>query len=89
MDIVVIFMLIATVTPFIFINLKKTTFAIIQTILLVGMWVYYFQVLFIETPAMFSFSWMMFYSSLIVSEVAWVMMIIHMGKSPAKYWKNY
>lgn len=89
MSIVLMFMLIATVTPFVFIHLKKTTFAIVQTILLVGMWLYFFNTVFVTAPAPFSFSWIMFYLSLIVSEVAWVMLIIHMVNSPAKHRRSY
>ncbi|MFD2923961.1 hypothetical protein [Halobacillus naozhouensis] len=89
MDMVLIFLLLATVAPFMFMNLKKVTLAVIQTILLVGMWVYYFQALFVEAPAVLSFPWLMFYLGLILSEVAWVMMIINVVHSTTEYRKNY
>lgn len=89
MDIVLIFLLLATVAPFMFMNLKRMTLAVIQTILLVGMWVYYFQALFVEAPAVLSFPWLTFYLGFILSEVAWVMMIINIVHSTAEYHKNY
>lgn len=76
MGIILMFMLLSTVTPFLFLKLKKPAFAIAQTVLLVGMWVYYFQVLFYTTPIALSPTWAMFYLGLVGAEVAWVMFII-------------
>ncbi|WP_100011213.1 hypothetical protein [Lentibacillus sediminis] len=76
MGVTLMFMLLATLTPFLFIRLGKRLYAIIQSVLLVGMWLYFFAVMFQTPPAPFSFSWTMFYASLIVAEVAWVMFII-------------
>ncbi|TGB04853.1 hypothetical protein [Halobacillus salinus] len=80
MGIMLMFMLLSTVAPFLFLQLKKPSFAVAQTVLLVGMWVYYFQVLFYTTPAAFSPTWGMFYLGLVGAEVAWVMFIIAMVK---------
>lgn len=76
MDIILVFMVLATMTPFLFIRVGKRLYAVIQSFLLVGMWIYYFSAMFQTTPSAFSFSWTMFYASLIVAEVAWVMFII-------------
>ncbi|WP_079528871.1 MULTISPECIES: hypothetical protein [Halobacillus] len=84
MGIVLMFLLIATVAPFVFIHLKRTKLAITQTILLVGMWVYFFETMFISAPSAFSITWSMFYLSLIVAEVAWVMFIIHVANTHEK-----
>ncbi|UOR10930.1 hypothetical protein [Halobacillus amylolyticus] len=89
MGIVLMFLLIATVAPFVFIHLKKTKLAIVQTILLVGMWLYFFEAMFIVAPAAFSIPWVMFYLSLVVSEIAWIMFVIHVANSHAKYQASY
>lgn len=91
MTIVLMFMLAATATPFIFIHLQKTTLSIAQTVLLVGMWLYFFEAVFNVAPAPFSLLWSLFYVSLIVSESAWVMLIIDMVKSTTKtkHWSSY
>ncbi|UOQ95357.1 hypothetical protein MUO14_10730 [Halobacillus shinanisalinarum] len=89
MGIVLMFLLIATVAPFVFIHLKKTKLAIAQTILLVGMWLYFFEAMFMVAPTAFSITWVMFYLSLVVAEVAWVMFIIHVANSQAKYQESY
>lgn len=88
MGIAVMFMLLATLTPFLFIHLRRKVLAVVQTVLLVGMWVYFIGAMFQTAPAAFSITWSMFYLSLILAEVAWVMFIIHMVKQPATS-KNY
>ena len=75
------FMLLASVTPFIFVQMKKLSLAIAQTVLLVGMWLYYFAAVFQTAPAAFSITWTTFYLSLLLAEVAWVMFIIAAVKS--------
>ncbi|TFJ91779.1 hypothetical protein [Lentibacillus salicampi] len=85
MGITLMFMVLGTVTPFIFLYLKKKSLAIVQTILLIGMWLYFFQVMFTAVPAVFSITWMMFYASLIMSAVGWVMLIIDMVNISEKH----
>lgn len=82
MGIIVMFMLLATLTPFLFIQSNKKKLAVVQTVMLVGMWLYYFEAQFQVAPAAFSITWSMFYLSLILAEVAWVMFIIRMVKMP-------
>ncbi|GAB3062523.1 hypothetical protein [Virgibacillus ainsalahensis] len=77
MGVTIMFMVLATLTPFLFLRLNKKLYAVIQSILLVGMWLYFFAVMFQTPPAPFSISWIMFYLSLIVAEVAWIMFIIY------------
>ncbi|UJL45855.1 hypothetical protein KFZ58_15950 [Virgibacillus sp. NKC19-16] len=77
MSITIMFMVLATLTPFLFLRLNKKLYALIQSVLLVGMWLYFFAVMFQTPPDPFSISWIMFYLSLIVAEVAWVMFIIY------------
>ncbi|WP_404452191.1 hypothetical protein LG329_17835 [Virgibacillus necropolis] len=90
MGIIVIFMLLATLTPFLFIQSNKKTLAVVQTVLLVGMWLYYIEAQFQTAPAAFSVTWFMFYLSLILSEVAWIMFIINMfTKTETKTKTNY
>lgn len=85
MGISVMFMLLATLTPFLFIHMKRKVLAVVQAVLLVGMWIYFLELMFQTAPATFSIVWVMFYMSLIIAEVAWVMFIIHMVKSPAPF----
>ncbi|WP_246364123.1 hypothetical protein [Halobacillus locisalis] len=73
---IVVFLLLATVAPFLFIITKKTALAVVQSILLIGMWLYFFQVTMYTDPGAFSITWSMFYLSLIGAHVAWVMFII-------------
>ncbi|SFB22104.1 hypothetical protein SAMN04488072_11062 [Lentibacillus halodurans] len=89
MGVTLMFMLLATVTPFIFVQLKKKTLALIQSILLAGMWIYFIQVMFIAVPAAFSITWIMLYASLIVAEVAWVMFIIKIVNTSEKFKESY
>lgn len=89
MGISVMFMLLATLTPFLFIHMKKKILAVVQAVLLVGMWIYFLELMFQTAPAAFSIVWSMFYLSMIIAEVAWVMFIIHMVKLPSVYKKNY
>lgn len=88
MGIAVMFLLLATLTPFLFIHLKKKVLAVVQSVLLVGMWLYFLEIMFQTAPAAFSLTWSAFYLSLIIAEVAWVMFIIHMVKQPLIH-KNY
>ncbi|KHE72393.1 hypothetical protein [Halobacillus sp. BBL2006] len=81
MGIAVLFLVLATVTPFLFMQMKKPALAAVQSVLLVGMWVYFFQVLYFTTPAAFSITWSTYYLSLVMAEVAWVMFVIAMVKS--------
>ncbi|ASK63839.1 hypothetical protein CFK37_17575 [Virgibacillus phasianinus] len=83
MGIIVMFMLLATLTPFLFLHSKKKVMAIVQSVLLVGMWLYYIQAQFFIAPGTFSVTWIMFYASLVLAEVAWVMFIIATVKTPA------
>ncbi|MFB4167214.1 hypothetical protein [Virgibacillus sp. JSM 102003] len=76
MGIIVMFMLLATITPFLFIRLNKIIPAILQGILVIGMWFYYIEAAFNVAPGAFSFLWIVFYGSLLLAEVAWVMFII-------------
>ncbi|HLR63227.1 MAG TPA: hypothetical protein VK097_12415 [Lentibacillus sp.] len=85
MGITLMFMVLGTVTPFIFLYLKKKSLAIVQTVLLIGMWLYFIQVMFIAVPAVFSITWMMFYASLIMSAVGWILFIIDMVNTSEKY----
>ncbi|MFC2946850.1 hypothetical protein [Virgibacillus sediminis] len=77
MGITVMFMILGTVTPFIFLHVRRILLAVIQSILLVGMWFYFIRVMFIQAPAFFSITWIMFYASLLLSAVGWVLFIIH------------
>ncbi|MEN1967173.1 hypothetical protein WMZ97_03745 [Lentibacillus sp. N15] len=76
MGIIVMFMVLATLTPFLFIHLKKKMLAVVQTVMIVGMWVYYYEALFHTAPHAFSIMWIMFYLSMIIAEVAWVLFLI-------------
>ncbi|MFG6117504.1 hypothetical protein ACGTN9_20320 [Halobacillus sp. MO56] len=89
MGIILMFMLLASVTPFLFLQLKKTIFALVQTILLVGMWLYFIEVVFQTAPAAFSIPWMMFYASLFVAEVGWVMFIIRLIKTSSTVQESF
>ncbi|ALX48850.1 hypothetical protein [Lentibacillus amyloliquefaciens] len=86
MGITLMFMVLGTATPFIFLYLKNKPLAIVQSILLAGMWLYFIQVMFLGVvPAVFSITWIMFYTSLIMSAVGWVMFIINMVNMSEKY----
>ncbi|WP_430786545.1 hypothetical protein VBD025_14095 [Virgibacillus flavescens] len=87
MGIALMFMLLATITPYLFILLKKKVFAIVQSVSLVGMWIYFLEVMFQSAPAAFSITWSMFYLSLVLAEVAWVMFIIQ--RLPATFKQKY
>lgn len=89
MGIILMFMLLASITPFLFLQLKKTVLALVQTILLVGMWLYFFEAVFQTAPAAFSISWLMFYASLFAAEVAWVMFIIRLVKTSGVAQESY
>ncbi|HET7628170.1 MAG TPA: hypothetical protein VFK44_07255 [Bacillales bacterium] len=82
MDMAIIFMLVASAAPFVFIHLKKYVFAAAQVLLLIGMWMYFFAGLNPETlPAPFSVLWFSFYGSLVLSEIGYVMFVIYLGKT--------
>ncbi|MEW9677946.1 hypothetical protein ABRT01_17635 [Lentibacillus sp. L22] len=81
MGIIVMFMVLATLTPFLFIHLNKKILAVVQTVMIIGMWLYYFEALFHTAPPAFSIMWIMFYLSMILAEVAWVMFIIRVVKT--------
>ncbi|GGB57113.1 hypothetical protein F3157_13735 [Virgibacillus dakarensis] len=81
MGIIVMFMLLATLTPFLFIHLHRKILAVVQTVMLVGMWLYYIEAQFHTAPIAFSIMWIMFYVSMILAEVAWVMFIIRIVKT--------
>ncbi|MFC4559409.1 hypothetical protein ACFO3D_14520 [Virgibacillus kekensis] len=80
MGITVMFIILSTVTPFIFLFLKKRFLAVLQSVLLIGMWLYFVQIMFIEVTALFSMTWIMFYASLLLSVVGWVLLIIDLVK---------
>ncbi|SFE90031.1 hypothetical protein [Alteribacillus iranensis] len=89
MGVTLIFMLLATLTPFLFVQMKKQGFAIAHTVLLIGMWIYFFESVFHTAPALFSVTAIMFYLSLIAAEVGWVMFILRLVKPQGKYQKSY
>ncbi|MCP3033470.1 hypothetical protein LF817_19280 [Halobacillus sp. A1] len=90
MDIVMVFLLLSTVTPFLFIKLKKLPLAILQSVLLVGMWMYYFQAVFNVAPPTLSPLWLIFYAGLFVSQIGWIMFIIYVVKTQEeKLQKSY
>ncbi|RWZ60611.1 hypothetical protein EQV77_04765 [Halobacillus fulvus] len=76
MDVAFVFLLFATITPVMLLQLKKPVFAVVQTILLIGMWLYCFQMVLYTPPAAFSISWTMFYASLIGAHVAWLLFVM-------------
>ncbi|AIF42476.1 hypothetical protein [Virgibacillus sp. SK37] len=89
MGVTAMFLLLATITPFLLIQLKRPVFAVVQSVLLVGMWLYSFQIMFFTAPGAFSISWMMFYGSLIGAHVAWIMFIIALvEEKPATLQEN-
>lgn len=88
MGITLMLMILGTVTPFIFLYLKKKPLAILQSVLLVGMWFYFIQVMFMTVPGAFSLTWLMFYASLLVSAAGWVLFIIAMVNSSETYQKE-
>lgn len=89
MGIIFMFLLLATLTPLLFIDLKKKTFAIIHGVLLAGMWIYFVQTIWYTTPAAFSITWNMFYLSLIVAEIGWVMFSMKLIKSSISFKEDY
>ena len=85
MGAIVMFLLLATVAPFLFLITRKTAFAVAQSILLIGMWLYFFQVTMYTDPGAFSITWSMFYLGLIGAHVAWVMFIVATVKTRPAY----
>ncbi|MGP4062410.1 hypothetical protein [Halobacillus litoralis] len=85
MGVTFMFLLLATVTPFLLLQLKKPAFAVVQSIFLVGMWLYCFQILLFTAPAAFSATWTMFYAGLIGAQVAWIMFIIATVKASPSF----
>ncbi|MFG6146987.1 hypothetical protein [Halobacillus sp. B23F22_1] len=88
MDVVMIFLMLSTITPFLFIKLKKMPLAIAQSVLLVGMWMYYFQAVFSTAPAAFSPLWIIFYAGLLLSQIAWIMFIIYVISTQEDKWQK-
>lgn len=88
MGAIVMFLLLATVAPFLFLITRKTAFAVAQSILLIGMWLYFFQVTMYTDPGAFSITWSMFYLGLIGAHVAWVMFIVATVKTSPTYKEN-
>lgn len=89
MGIIVMFMVLATLTPFLFIRLNKKIPAALQAILVIGMWFYYLEAAFNVAPGSFSMLWIMFYGSLLLAEVAWVMFLIQVVKFSMTKAKTY
>ncbi|MGR9050490.1 hypothetical protein ACQ4XT_17805 [Halobacillus faecis] len=85
MGAIVMFLILATVAPFLFLQAKKMAFAVAQSILLIGMWLYFFQVTMYSDPGVLSITWSMFYLGLIGAHVAWVMFIVATVKSSPGY----
>ncbi|HLR02029.1 MAG TPA: hypothetical protein VK111_04725 [Virgibacillus sp.] len=77
MSVSVMFILLASVAPFLFIYLRRKMLAALQFVLLAGMWVHFIMVAFQTPPGIFSATWTMFYLSLLLAEVAWVMFFIY------------
>lgn len=81
MDMAIIFMIVASVAPFLSIHIRKYWFAGIQILLLIGMWIYFIESLgSTAVPGNFSILWFSFYASLVVSEIAYVMFAIYVVK---------
>ncbi|WP_082232339.1 hypothetical protein [Halobacillus massiliensis] len=87
MGITFMFMLLATITPFLLIQMNKLTLAIVQSVLLVGMWLYFLEATFNIAPGAFSYLWVFFYLSLFAAEVAYIMYVIYLVKTPAPFSK--
>ncbi|GAB4074231.1 hypothetical protein GCM10028778_17340 [Barrientosiimonas marina] len=83
------FMLLASVTPFMFLYLKKYLLVGVQSMLLIGMWFYVIEAMFFAAPSAFSITWLTFYGSLILAEVAWVQFIIRIVEDSKQYTTNY
>ncbi|QSS98761.1 MULTISPECIES: hypothetical protein [Pontibacillus] len=81
----VMFLLLATIAPFLFLQTKKMAFAVAQSVLLIGMWLYFFQVTMYTDPGLFSITGAMFYLGLIGAHVAWVMFMVATVKSSPGY----
>jgi predicted membrane channel-forming protein YqfA (hemolysin III family) len=81
MSVAVIFLIVASIAPFVFFHLKKTVLGVLQIVLLIGMWLYFFEVVRGGSPSVFSVLWLTFYGSLVISEIALVMLAIHVGNS--------
>lgn len=77
MDFVIIFMLMATAAPFLFFYFRKKWLGGLQIIFLVGMWGYFFTTFTAHVAGTFSLFWMAFWASMIVSEIAYIMLVIH------------
>lgn len=80
----VMFLLLATIAPFLFLQTKKMAFAVAQSILLIGMWLYFFQVTMYTDPGPFSITGAMFYLGLIGAHIAWVMFMVATVKSSSE-----
>ncbi|HET7658483.1 MAG TPA: hypothetical protein VFK37_09340 [Bacillales bacterium] len=81
MDMAIIFMIVASIAPFLYLHMKKYVFAGVQIILLIGMWIYFVQAINPATvPANFSILWFAFYFCLVISEIAYIMFAIYLAK---------
>ncbi|WP_181350836.1 hypothetical protein [Thalassobacillus sp. CUG 92003] len=89
MGMVLLFLILGTASPFLFLEMKKTYWAVGHTILLIGMWMYFFETMFVSAPTAFSILWIMFYASLVVSHVAWVMFTLYTVKEHQAYQKSF
>lgn len=81
MDMAIIFMVVASIAPFLTIHIRKFWLAGIQVLLLIGMWTYFIQSF--NSPSGwggFSVLWLSFYASLVVSEIAYVMFAVYLAK---------
>lgn len=80
MDFVLIVMLMATASPFVFFYFRNKWLGGLQIIFLVGMWGYFFTTFTVHIQGTFSLFWMAFWASMIVSEIAYIMLVIHLVK---------
>lgn len=85
MGVALMFMILASVAPYLFYQLNKKWLAGVQTILVVGMWLYAINTHLLGiNPGMFSITWSSFYLSFLLAEVAWIMFIIREVKASEK-----
>ncbi|WP_240377514.1 hypothetical protein [Bacillus piscicola] len=89
MGVTLVFMLLATLTPFLFIQMKKRAFAVVHTVLLIGMWMYFIETMFNAAPPLFSLLTVTFYLSLLAAEIGWVMFVIRLVRPAAGFQKSY
>lgn len=80
MSFVIIFMLTVTVTPIVLLYLKKPVLSFLQSILVVGAWIYVFEMVFHQAPAVFSLLWVLFHLALVFSIISWILLIIDLAE---------